>query len=471
MTARVKKYIVFAFIAAVTAALCLLPHAFAALANSADRYWHSESESAGVLHRGDCPLEVTHEKLTFDIPSFPDYFSSEEEFEKYDSSVTAEYTFFNPTEHAVTARLAFPFGKPSEFGNDLKWDDTERYDVCVNGAAVEKRLRHTYCPRYYGDGFNAEKELEKLCDEKISRWFFTPQTAVTYYTYRVHGIASEGGNDWSPYASATLPKSDTRRIVMSEYNGGETLSDRLKAGFWAENGKEICVYTVGEPLQKPPEWTLYSNGSQLKYIDGKVELVNSGEISFYEFATSKLPESGNIMPDDWYNAVTEAFCAEIKYYVHGIDDVLNPADRLMRWYEYSLVVPAGAAVTNSVCAPLYPSINGWYEPPVYDYEYLLSPAKRWSAFGSLDIEIVTPRYLTDANGFGFEKTERGYSLSLNGLPDGDLLFSLCEVQNPKSVHNYGSPLWVIIPIAVTVLIALSCVFALVVLLRYKKTPR
>ena len=97
MTARVKKYIVFAFIAAVTAALCLLPRAFLALANSADRYWHSESESAGVLHRGDCPLEVTHEKLTFDIPSFPDYFSGEEEFEKYDSSVTAEYTFFNPT--------------------------------------------------------------------------------------------------------------------------------------------------------------------------------------------------------------------------------------------------------------------------------------------------------------------------------------------------------------------------------------
>ncbi len=102
---------------------------------------------------------------------------------------------------------------------------------------------------------------------------------------------------------------------------------------------------------------------------------------------------------------------------------------------------------------------------------MLSPAKRWSAFGSLDIEIVTPRYLTDANGFGFEKTERGYALSLNGLPESDLCFSLCEVQNPKSVHNYGSPLWVIIPIAVTVLIALPCVFALAVLLRYKKTPR
>ena len=39
---------------------------------------------------------------------------------------------------------------------------------------------------------------------------------------------------------------------------------------------------------------------------------------------------------------------------------------------------------------------------------------------------------------GFEKTETGYHITVDGLPKGELAFSLCEVSSPKKKSNpYG----------------------------------
>ena len=101
-------------------------------------------------------------------------------------------------------------------------------------------------------------------------------------------------------------------------------------------------------------------------------------------------------------------------------------------------------------APIYPDIDGEYSPSVYGYTYLLSPASTWADFGRLDIVINTPYYLIDSNLEGFEKTENGYSLSLDGLPkeDGehtDLSFSLCQEGEPTRSSN-GTGLWVLMGI-------------------------
>ena len=104
----------------------------------------------------------------------------------------------------------------------------------------------------------------------------------------------------------------------------------------------------------------------------------------------------------------------------------------MSWYEYRLTIPAGGRLKNEVTAPLYPEINGYYSPTKYYYEYLLSPAKGWASFGSLDIVVNTPYYLADSSVGKFEKTYDGYTLHLNGLPDGELNFSLCADRRPVS---------------------------------------
>ena len=92
-------------------------------------------------------------------------------------------------------------------------------------------------------------------------------------------------------------------------------------------------------------------------------------------------------------------------------------------------------------APIYPTMNTRYEPPIYEYTYLLSPAKTWAEFGDLDIVVNTPYYMTVSGGlFHFEQMENGYRTSIDGLPEEELMFILSESEDPKA-PNSGIPLW------------------------------
>ena len=103
----------------------------------------------------------------------------------------------------------------------------------------------------------------------------------------------------------------------------------------------------------------------------------------------------------------------------------------MQWYEYEITVGPGERIVNTVTAPIFPSINTRYNPTIYDYTYLLSPAQTWKSFGTLEIVVNTPYYITESSLEGFEKTEDGYKLTLDGLPDSELTFQLCSSENPE----------------------------------------
>ena len=124
----------------------------------------------------------------------------------------------------------------------------------------------------------------------------------------------------------------------------------------------------------------------------------------------------------------------------------------MRWYEYEITLEPGQRIVNSVTAPIYPSIDLDYDPDIYGYTYLLSPAKTWKSFGKLDIVVNTPYYITESSLDGFEKTETGYKANFDGLPNGELNFVLSTAENPEpeSGFNWG---WLILLIYPFVLIA------------------
>ena len=61
---------------------------------------------------------------------------------------------------------------------------------------------------------------------------------------------------------------------------------------------------------------------------------------------------------------------------------------------------------SGVTAPIYPGINGYYSPSIYDYTYLLSPAKTWSEFGTLDIVVNTLFYITESSIEGKETRKK-----------------------------------------------------------------
>ena len=84
---------------------------------------------------------------------------------------------------------------------------------------------------------------------------------------------------------------------------------------------------------------------------------------------------------------------------------------------------------------MYPSIDLSYKPGVYSYTYLLSPASTWAKFGRLNIDINTPFYMTESDKRSFVKTNSGYSYTSDGLPEGELNFSLSESAHPESTRD------------------------------------
>ena len=414
-------------------------------ANSAQTRWNGVSSTGAIVAEGTCPIEVTNEKLTFDLQEFPQNYFTKEEYLAYEAKVTATYSFYNPTDYTVRATLVFPFGKFPDYAPIQQDDDgfspvfdTDKYDITVNGEAVEKTLRHSLSGVY--EKFELEKDLSRLSDEYVSDNFYYPELTVTKYTYTAYNLTKSRAYACFSYE----PQTTGGRIWVKNSDGVEFSDEQIKLGCWVQNGEDIVIYEIGS--MHSPLWTLFENGKMETKADGELLLMKAEEMTFEEFAFSEYfgeytqekynPERW-ITRYDWYNAVVHSMNENLleKYGVIRYYRAENQS-QFLRWYQYQIEIPPKTTVINEVTAPMYPSINAGYSSPVYKYIYLLSPAKTWKEFGSLEIEITTPYYLVNDKN-GFSKTDTGYVLSRNGLPDGELEFSLSAEENPTNKNKSG----------------------------------
>ncbi len=98
-------------------------------------------QQAGVLPTDiQCPIEVEHMRLTFDLQSFANpSINPAEEMAVYTGKVTTEYTFYNPTDTVITTKLLFYTGYQVYVSGDLE-ADAHRYEILLDGEAVEKTV-------------------------------------------------------------------------------------------------------------------------------------------------------------------------------------------------------------------------------------------------------------------------------------------------------------------------------------------
>lgn len=419
-------------------------------ANSAQRYW-SGTDSTGAIITGDSsPIVVERELLTFDIAEFPqNYYNDEESFLAYTGRVTAEYTFHNPSDIEVTATLAFPFGIMPDYGYDFS--DLDKYGVQINGQDAEVTIRHTLSYPY--SQFYPETDIPRLSDDYISEGIYSPDTTVTLYKWTVSGIYD--GKYTAANIALDIPKTDEDRVYyLVDQSGGHVQgSGDLRISCWVNNKSEapaVYLYVFGKPLDTLPTWKFYQDGGveDGEEIGGQASFAGSESMTLLEFALENYDAQGGVSEIDWYNAVVSDLLdsGNVRDY-----PIVSPygyssgyQGYLMRWYQYEITLAPGAKLTNTVTAPMYPDIDGGYSSSVYTYNYLLSPASTWADFGGLDIVINTPYYMTECSLSGFEETEGGYKISLEGLPkdaDGkhvDLTFDLCAEENPqKTAAGFG----------------------------------
>ena len=406
-------------------------------ANSAQRHWSGTDSTGALVKDKNCPLVVDKELLTFDVQEFPNnYYNSTEEFLAYTGKVTAEYTFRNPADYTVTATLVFPFGNLPHYGEyiyDSPTDkytvtsDTEKYGVKVNGKLIKATVRHTLKDRE--TPFSLDEDMPKLTNGYIADNFFRPDLPVWVQQYSVEGIGAE--NQAATAAFVLREDSSKTRVLWAEKNGIATLKDGIRISGWTKTGDTLTVYIFGEPPKDGITWSLYENGACKKKIDGNITLKYSEQMTFRDFAFREYDNSSGISERDWYNAQVAFMNDGSKDWMYGGIYTEKSAFSLMRWYEYTLTLEPGQTLTNTVTAPLYPAIDAGYTPSIHTYTYLLSPAKTWAQFGELKIVVNTPYYMTENNQGGFLRTEKGYELTLPGLPEKELTFTLSESEHPR----------------------------------------
>lgn len=433
-------------------------------ANSAPKDWNGSDFIGAVAFDKECPIEVEREVLTFDISEFPnDYYDNHEEYLKYSAKVTAEYKFYNPTDTEVTATLVFPFGSKPDYGyfyldNNSDYnlsEDTDKYGITVDGQSVKRNIRYTLSDY----NFDLDKGLSRLRNGYVSHNFYSPDTVVTKYTYKIDGVNEK------VYPNATVAfdwngkNGESKLLYPANCEYSYLDDEKVRFSTWAENDKTVIFYVIGQPLTQEPEWAFYSNGHTsdfYKIKNGNIELLETETLTFEELALKDWKENIGISRIDWYNAIVDSFdegSDDEHNFIHehfgeySEEFDLNTVDYMtscMRWYEYEITIPPKASIVNTVTAPIYPWIDLSYTPGVYSYRYLISPASKWASFNEIEININTPFYLTESNIEGFEKDENRYIYSQRGLPSGELEFSLCESEYPERERNLFFPLLMLI---------------------------
>ncbi len=460
---------------ALVAGVAAVP-ALTASANSAQKDWYGSSASGMMITDENCPVVVESETLTFDIYSFPHvYYHDEEEFAGYDAKVTALYNFYNSANYDVDMTLVFPFGEfPSYVGDHL--DDGKKYSVTAGGEKVESSVRHTFSQ----GGFSAKEDMAKLLDDfkeqdyNKEEGFFKHDTPVKYYTCKFSGIDGEK----QLYLKSDYDKTKTAIYYSSQYadyneapyaifpfNGnGYPVSN-------VQDGTVLYLFVVGEGFENGPQ---FSFGQSWPLFDDNTSVaaeITEKDITYKDLMLAYYDAAYGVSETDWYNAAVD-YLAYYGYLHYSMNN------SLMRWYEYRLTVPAGGRLKNEVTAPLYPDIKEYYSPTKYFYEYLLSPAKGWASFGSLDIVVNTQYYLADSSVGKFEKVADGYTLHLDGLPDGELRFSLCadrrpvsDTENNLNVLNVIGTVFLGIELGLQLLVAVILIIVFAVTGKFSTKPK
>ena len=466
---KIRKY---TYVSAIIFAVGIFALSFpfvTASANSAPKHWYG-SEALGTVITGDtadCPLEVKHETLTFDIGNLPkSHYNSTDEFSDYDGRVTAEYTFYNPEPYDLSATLMFPFGKMPSYSfyeYDEKINDAElaeKYDIKINGEVAAKRLRHSYSEyKYvYGREFDTRAELNTMSDERIADDFYKPDAPVTVFRYRVRDLVHD--NKGMPRAVTVINTDKNVTRIITEDNCNIRNVTDLTIEKYIENDDVIAVKVIGEPLETPLKWNIYENNSNRETQSGRLELIATETTTYGELVTSYYDSEQATSETDFYNAALSHIRKYDNIYAGSCKDIFVDLYRhMMRWYEYELNVPANSTVINSVTAPIYPDIDDAGKDTVYGYKYLLSPARFWHSFGKLDIIINTDLFIAnDGDGFTLEQgdeTVNRYTASLDGLPDEELVFYTCADGSVKYPRNTTAGIWTAIAVISFILIAFS----------------
>lgn len=201
-------------------------------------------------------------------------------------------------------------------------------------------------------------------------------------------------------------------------------------------------YVIGEDLTnlKIRKWSS-SNGLWEDY---------SLEIS--EKTTPKLSDFIYSLEDNMTEGELNLICAKLLEYKYSVHLAKSESELINAIYNTQCLIVLGYEVTikgNNAPNMLSVSYNmggrfsNYYKPTLYSYNYISSPAKNWVNFGTFVIKIITPSdnpYVVNANLNYNKVADNSYQYAGDGIPKGNIEFSLCASEKPDYNKSGWGPM-------------------------------
>lgn len=424
-----KKFKFKSLICALTALVTVTPFsAIPAFAYSPIPYEEGVISTGIYCVENNSVLELQSQTLTYNIGT-PIYELKNDE--KYDSTVTAEYVFHNPTEGTLTTKLAFPVSSVPYYAyKDDRVQEVEN-PITVGGQPVEYQVRHTYRTTN-----SFEEEAKKIKDGYFTTDFFTTDLPVTEYVFKAN-LAEK--NEYATFKVEMPQNTGTRYFCDTDYKGN--LYYRMC------DGTKFSVFVLGnDPDLSNLNWSItqYSNllGRDIQ-VGGSVTLEKKLETTtFKDYVLKNYDSLSDVSEIDYYNAMFDLINKDGIWAGNGSTPY---GGSFTKWYVYDASIEAGATATCAVTANLFPTVSFCSMPFTYEYNYYISPATEWASVGSLTVNINTEQFMQkgevydpdDAENSLFQKTETGYTATLTSLSNTELSFITCSVQTPNMGTSSG----------------------------------
>lgn len=415
-----KKFSIF-MLFFICIAIFFIPCGITAYANSAQMKYNTQSERFELLAVKDSEISVNNEHLLFDFGK-----NKINDTYKYPlGEVTATYDMRNAGEDK-TVMMGFPFTTTIE---NLR---KEKAQINMNGENID-------FTKYYV--FIEPNVITNLTFEEILEGINSQETIDENLLGKIY-IFNFGISDNSINAQVEFDVNFSQTTIIRKNFNGYGISStssttcHVKLTSWiganAEN-RTAYLYVFGEDI----------NNIEVKSIDQ-----NQKETPYYKYTI----DTSDIVIKDYINTLYEnmdeqeyktALVKFSEFFQSGEEYINEEYEIINDVFQTNCVALLGYTTTlkgNSesnilkVSYSIEGGYNAYYEPTLYLYNYISSPAKNWASFGKLTVEIKTCEsvpFVIKSNLEFMQKGNNTYIYEGEGIPTGNIEFGLCASENPK----------------------------------------
>lgn len=427
------RKLIIVLLAIIFSVACFMPLNLC-FANSALMAKDSTNEYLELLPLKDEDISVESEVLTFDFTK-----SQSLDIDSYSPicQTTAVYDMRNIADDK-TVGMGFPLTSTIQtfknYKTEIKIDDQnidfDSYFAFVEAADIvnmsfEEILEGiNTLEKIDGDalGYMYKIDLNDVSNEDLVQVEFD----INYYeSFVLHNFSgydcTEDGQDQS-----------RQHVTLEEWT---TSPYDIELGY-------VYFYVIGEAI----------SNIKIKELSKKRTTGNEYGIEVADQTMVSINDYVNSLQDDMNKGEVDLILSKLlEYYKSAqilqtemelINDIYYTNCLILLGYTVDL---KGGNVSNqlSISYPMDGGFSAYYEPTLYKYNYISSPAKNWASFGSFTINILPPadnQYVINAN-LEYTKIEgKGYQHIGYGVPFSNIEFSLCASETPKYNKNAGSVL-------------------------------